>query len=688
MLTLVSPIEQINKVGKATAKKLQKLDIHNVYELVHYYPFRYNDYTKTLPIARLRAGENANTRGMIEFIQNRRSFHRRMTITECLIKDDAASLKIIWFNQPYISKTLKVGDFISVSGLPQDDIVGLQMISPEYEKIINDSTTHTRGLVPVYNLTGGLTNKQLRFLVKSVIGIAGQVEDFLPRDILKKYNLTTLAQSIKDIHFPKTHEALEKAKRRLCFDEWFLVQLASQIKKFELKKQSAESLAFFETETKQFVAGLPFELTAAQKKAAWEIIKDLKKTKPMSRLLEGDVGSGKTVTVALAMLNAALNKKQSALLVPTEILASQHYETLRRLFQATDVKIGLFTRSNKLVNNKQIIINSKKEVLKLLQEGDVDIVVGTHAMIQENVKFKNLALAIIDEQHRFGVKQRQALREKSGNTNTIPHLLSMTATPIPRSLAQAVYGDLDLSIINQMPKGRKPIQTMVIDESKRADAYELVRTEINKGRQAFVVCPLITESDKLGVKSVEQEFKKLTEDIFTDLNIACLHGRVKAEKKEEIMQQFLDNKINILVSTSVIEVGVDVPNATIMIIEGAERFGMAQLHQFRGRVGRSDLQSFCLLFAGEETKSKYRLEIFANNSDGFKLAEEDLKMRGPGEVYGTAQKGFPEFKIAKLNDYELIKNAKQAAEKIISFGIDKYPKLLEKIQADKDWVVG
>ncbi|MFA6551301.1 MAG: ATP-dependent DNA helicase RecG, partial [Patescibacteria group bacterium] len=521
----------------------------------------------------------------------------------------------------------------------------------------------------------------------------------------------------------------------------------------------------------------------------WEILQDLEKNQPMARLLEGDVGSGKTVTAALAMLNVALNKKQSALLVPTEILAAQHYETLIKLFKGVDINIGLFTRSQQKIfsviaslpagrqgvtspigttkqsrgsidkqrdcfapshKNATGLAMTKKEMTAEIKDGKIDIIVGTHALLQEDIEFRDLALAIIDEQHRFGVAQRQTLRHKSGAENIMPHLLSMTATPIPRSLAQVIYGDLDLSIINELPKGRKKIATFLVPEFKRAGAYDFIKKEIASGRQAFVVCPLISPSDKLGVKSVEEEYKKLNEHIFPELKIGCLHGKLKPAEKEKIMSAFASssapsdfeifdgkkvskneeasadkqNRIDILVSTSVIEVGVDVPNASVMMIEGAERFGLAQLHQFRGRVGRSAHQSYCLLFTrtlendghkltyenlsrmpnenktvvaskkvwgftdslNEQTRA--RLAIFTKNSDGFKLAEADLKQRGPGEVYGAAQAGFPEFKIATLNDLQLIKETKEAAEQIVIGGIDKYPKLLERVKQEKEYIAG
>ena len=448
-MNLTTSVEKINKIGKVTARKLSKLGIKNVQDLLEYYPVRYDDYTQTLPISELKPGISTNVQGMVEFIQNKRSFKTRMMITEGMIKDATGQMKVIWFNQPFIGRSLKVGDIVSLSGKVDSDLAGLQMNSPEYEKVRGNQSTHTKGLVPVYSLTAGLTNKQLRFLIKSIIKLSSEFIDALPKFVKEKYNLIDFSQAIYNIHFPQSAEVLEQAKRRLKFNELFLIQLKSQVQKFKVKNQKAEKIKFYKQATQEFVNNLPFKLTNAQKKASWEILQNLDSSQPMSRLLEGDVGSGKTVTVALAMLNTALNKKQSALLVPTEILASQHFETLIKLFKNTDIKIGLFTRSQRRTtlptgrqahNIKHI---TKKEINNLIKKGEIDILIGTHAMIQEDVEFKNLALAIIDEQHRFGVEQRKVLRKKSGSKKTIPHLLSMTATPIPRSLAQVVYGDLD-----------------------------------------------------------------------------------------------------------------------------------------------------------------------------------------------------------------------------------------------------
>ena len=694
MLTLDTNIAKINKVGVATAKKLQRLNIKIVRDLLTYYPFRYADYSQKVPIANLNPGMTVNVQGTIDFIQNKRSFRQRMIVTEALINDGGGQLKVVWFNQPFIGKNLKIGDQVSLGGTIQGGFLGLEMVAPEYEKIGSSKLAHTTGLAPIYHVTANLTNKQLRFLIKSVIASAAQLTDTLPEAIKSKCQLLDLADAISNIHFPRSGEMLGQARRRLQFEELLLAQLQAQVARLKVKSQKSKAIKFFKEETARFVQRLPFKLTAAQKKAAWEIIKDIGKHQPMSRLLEGDVGCGKTVTAAIAMFNAALNKRQSVMLVPTEILANQHYDTLCKFFTNSEIKIGLYTRSRKKINQEPDTrdeergkTNKNHNSLFIIHHSD--IVVGTHALLQEGIKFRDLALAIIDEQHRFGVEQRQALRQKSGQPEFTPHLLSMTATPIPRSLAQVIYGDLDLSIIDELPAGRKPIATWLVPEFKRPSAYDFIKREILAGRQAFVICPLINPADNLGVKSVIEEHKKLNEHIFPELKIAYLHGRLKPKAKDEIMREFLANEIKILVATSVVEVGVDVPNASVMMIEGAERFGLAQLHQFRGRVGRSARQSYCLLFtASLNEQTRARLTAFTKSNDGFKLAEADLKMRGPGEVYGTEQKGFPEFKIATLNDYKLIKEAKEAAENVVKEGAEKYPRLLEKVRREGEYAVG
>ena len=706
MLTLETDIINTNRVGAATAKKLKKLGVATVRDLLFYFPFRYDDFTHLTPIEKLQAGASANVVGQIELIQNKRSWKKRMNITEALISDGTETLKVIWFNQPFLARNLRVGDKVSLAGKVEDNYGGLVMMSPTYEKIPltpfvkgGSFAIHTQGLVPNYHLTANLTHKQVRFLIKQIINLAGQVADWLPWEVKKSVGLINLAEAVRKIHFPKNDLDIKKARERLAFDELFLIQLQAQLIKKNLALSRASVIEFNEKATKKFVDGLPFKLTDAQRKAAWEILQDLAKNRPMSRLLEGEVGSGKTLVAVIAMLNAALNKKQAVLMAPTEILARQHYDTLCRLLENFNVKVGLVTRSQKEMTNVQIPItkqipNPSNQKIKLNAKNIIngaDIIIGTHALIQEDVKFAKLALAVIDEQHRFGVEQRKTLVAKTSpqpspcqgeGVKLMPHLLSMTATPIPRSLALALYGDLDLSIINEMPKERKKIITEIVEENKRAAAYQFIREQVKAGRQVFVICPLIDLSDKLGVKSVEEEYQRLKKIIFPDLNIGKLHGRLKPKDKEKIMSEFLDNKIQILVSTSVVEVGVDVPNASIMMMEGADRFGLAQLHQFRGRVGRSVYQSYCFLFADSDAeKTLKRLAAVVKCNNGFELAKMDLKFRGPGEVYGIEQKGFPELKMASLFDYALMKQAREQAVKIMAIDqeLSRWPALREQV---------
>lgn len=668
MITLSSKIEELYRVGAATAKILKKLELETAQDLLFYFPFRYDDFSLCLPIADLKINTNANIVGTVELIQNKRSFKRKMYLSEALISDETDTIKILWFNQPFLTRTLKVGDKISLAGRVSENQGQLVMVSPLYEKMYSADLIHTKGLVPNYHLTADLSQKQIRSLIKQVVALASKIPDWLPSEIKKRLSLLDLDEAISKIHFPKNSDDILNAQKRLVFTELFLRQLKAQLIKNQLKTRSAPAIKFQKQATQDFVASLPFSLTDAQKKSAWEILQDLGKTSPMSRLLEGDVGSGKTLVAVMAIINVALNYKQAVLMVPTEILAEQHYNSLKKLLKNYNFRIELLTHSHKVDN-----IN------------DADIIIGTQALIQETVKFNNLALVIIDEQHRFGVKQRQKLLDFTSHNQETPHFLSMTATPIPRSLALAIYGDLDLSLIDQMPAKRKKIITKLVTEDKRTAAYDFIRKQIKLGHQAFVVCPLIDESDKLGVKSVKKEHEKLDKEIFPELKVGLLHGKLKAKEKEAIMSDFLANKIQILVSTSVIEVGVDVPNATLMIIEGAERFGLATLHQFRGRVGRSDFQSYCLLFPSSEEltneKTITRLDAMTKYSDGFSLAKIDLKLRGAGEIYGLDQSGFPELQIASLFDFENIKKAQAEASALINSDPDlkKYPLLKAKL---------
>ncbi len=688
MITLNTEISQLSRVGKTTAKKLAVIDIRTVHDLLFYFPYRYDDFSQVTPIDKLQVGERANIVGQIELIQNKRSWRKRMYVTEALVSDASGEIKIIWFNQPFIGRNLKSGDKVSLAGRVDSDFTGLLLSSPAYEKITTGGTVHTQGLVPNYHLTANLTQKQIRFLIKQIIILTDAVPDWLPAETIKRQRLLSLGAAIKKIHFPKNWRDIEAAKTRLAFNELFLIQLRSQLIKREIQNAHAPQIIFSAKETKEFVASLPFSLTPAQKKSAWEILQDIDGNKPMSRLLEGDVGSGKTVVAAMAMLNVFLNGKQSVLMAPTEILAEQHYNTICQLLAKHQAKIGLVTRNNRIMNYEYRIMNEGKNNKKIARNSlfiirNSDIIIGTHALIQEKISFKNLALAIIDEQHRFGVEQRQTLIKESGNKLT-PHLLSLTATPIPRTLALAIYGDLDLSIINQMPTGRKPILTKVVPEKKRTAAYNFIRQQINAGRQVFVICPLIDISDKLGVKSVKAEYKKLNEIIFPDINVGMLHGRLPAAEKKNIMADFKNNNIKVIVSTSVVEVGIDVPNATIMMIEGADRFGLAQLHQFRGRVGRSEHQSYCFLFTDNDSaKTLQRLSAMEKYNDGFALSKIDLKFRGPGELYGLSQSGFPELQIASLFDYALIKRTHEEVTVVTPY-LNKYPELAKKIKENID----
>lgn len=679
MLTLDSKIKELYRVGEKITKVLDKIGLETARDLLFYFPFRYDDFSKSLPIADLKVGANANIIGTVELIQNKRSARRRMYLTEALISDESDTIKIIWFNQPFLTRTIKVGDQVSLAGRVSESHGQITMISPLYEKIISEDLIHTKGLIPNYHLTASITQKQIRALIKQAISLADEIPDWLPGDIKERLGLLDLSEALKKVHFPKNLDEAFAAQKRLGFTELFLRQLKAQMIKKKIKSKTAPKIRFQEKATQEFVASLPFKLTDAQKKAAWEILQDMEKASPMSRLLEGDVGSGKTLVAVIALLNTALNEKQAALMVPTEILAEQHFNSISKILAPYNFRIELLTHSHK-----------PKDAT------DANIVIGTQALIQENVKFHDLALVIVDEQHRFGVKQRQKLLDfnegKNNDSDLTPHFLSMTATPIPRSLALAIYGDLDISIINQMPADRKKIITKLITEDKRQEAYDFIRRQIKDGRQVFVVCPLIDESDKLGVKSVKKEHEKLDKEIFPELKVGLLHGKLKAKEKEAVMAEFLDNKIQILVATSVIEVGIDIPNATVLIIEGAERFGLATLHQFRGRVGRSDYQSYCFLFPSNEelnnAKTLERLKAMTEYSDGFSLAKIDLKLRGAGEIYGVGQSGFPELQIASLFDYENIKRAQEETANLVAKDpeLAKYPLLRAKLGQWEDAV--
>ena len=679
-MDLNTSIKELTKVGEATAKKLVRLGIVTASDLLWHLPRRYDDFSQQVKIADLKLDDKVNLLGEIQMIGNKRTHRARMNITEALISDETDVLRVVWFNQPFITKTLKIGDKVSLAGTITEDFAGLVMISPSYEKVNAGQILHTQGLVPVYDLTAELSGKQVRFMMGQVLKLAAGIADILPTAIKEKNHLIDLPLALRLIHFPTSLAELEQAKQRIAFEELFLLQLRSQLARMQALSFDALAVAFAEEETKAMVASLPFALTEDQRRSAWEIIRSLASTKPMLRLLEGDVGTGKTVVALLAMLNVAKSGLQSALMAPTEILATQHYETLTRLARSTNLRIALLTRTQYKLNTTADKL-SKAKLIKIIAEGEVDIVIGTHALIQEKVTFKNFDLVVIDEQHRFGVEQRKALMAKCV-AQTMPHLLSMTATPIPRSLALALYDDLDISIIKTKPMGRPPIITKIVEEADRTKAYDYIGAQIKAGRQAFIICPLIDPSDLLGVRSVTEEYERLSQTVFRDFTVGLLHGKLKAKDKDEMMKKFAANEINILVATSVIEVGIDVPNAVIMMIENADRFGLAQLHQYRGRVGRGKVQSYCFLLTdSSDEKARQRLNCLLEFDNGFDLAKADLKFRGPGEVYGRVQSGFPELKIASLFDFDLMKRAKEAAAGILAESEDlaKYPDLKNKL---------
>lgn len=685
MINLASPLAELKGAGKTTITRLKKLGLDTVHDLIFYFPFRYDRFQNVSNIAQLQEGQEAQIVGQIDLISNRRSARRRMNITEALIQDDDGLIKALWFNQPYLTKNLKVGDFVSLAGRVSEQYGGLCLVSPAYEKLANyqeDSTQNlhnTQGIIPNYHLVEGLTSKQLRFLIRQVINLSGEVKDSLPPQIVAENKLIPLSTALKNIHFPENENDLAEARRRLGFEELFVWQLRAQLIKRQLQGRTAKKIPFREEATKKFVASLPFVLTADQKKSAWEILQDLEKAQPMSRLLQGDVGSGKTVVAAFAILNTKLaDAGKTLLMAPTEILAAQHFETFKKLFAGLDFKISLLTAGRKEANWQ----SGKIKTAEIATASD--LIIGTHALIFSKEILAPVALAIVDEQQRFGVKQRKKLADLNGENNFVPHFLSLSATPIPRSLALALYGDLDLSLINQLPPNRKSAITKIVPEAKRAAAYEFAAKEIKAGRQMFVVCPLISASDKTGAKSAKEEAEKLKE-IFPEYKIGLLHGKLKSQDKEKVMAEFLNKKIQILVSTSVIEVGIDIKNANLMIIEGAERFGLSTLHQFRGRIGRGDDQAYCFLFTsqdgGSNNNTLKRLEVLVKHQNGRELAEEDLKLRGAGETYGLLQSGFPELKIATLFDYQQIKAAQVSAEKLITTDPDlkNWPKLKSKV---------
>jgi ATP-dependent DNA helicase RecG len=694
-MNLSTSIEKLSRVGPQYQKKLKKLGIKTVRDLLFHFPHRYEDFSRVIPISKVRKGEKVSIQGKILDIRNIRTPRKRMVLTQALVGDNTGSLQVIWFNQPYLINNFKKGDFLFLAGKMNQKGEGRYLSSPAYEKVPpefqfkNSDLIHTARLVPVYPETEGLSSRWLRFIIKPLLDqFKNKILDPLPDYLIKKYNFLPLKEALWQIHFPDSLEMAQKSKKRFIFEELFFLSLFILRKRIELAKEKSAVVPLNLDLVKQFVKNLPFRLTNDQRKAAWQILKDLTKSSPMNRLLQGDVGSGKTVVASLAVLNTVKAGYQVAILAPTEILSQQHYQTFNWLLKKYKRKIGLITSKESKLENKKV---KRKELLEKVKNGEVDILIGTHALVQKEVKFGKLALVIVDEQHRFGVEQRASLCQQR---ELIPHFLSMTATPIPRTLSLTIYGDLNLSLIKELPKGRKKVITEIIPPEKRKNVYDFVKKQIRKGRQVFVICPRIEASNRnqelldkrrvswAEVKAVKKEYEKLTKKIFPEFKVVILHGKMKNEEKEKIMKEFKEGKINILVSTSVIEVGIDVPNATVMLIEGADKFGLAQLHQFRGRVGRSEKQSFCFLFTDfPSQRTNQRLRALIKCENGFELAEKDLEIRGPGDFIGQRQWGIPDIAMDALKDISQVERARKEAKEILEKDpeLKRYPLLKEKL---------
>jgi len=676
-----SPITVIRGVSSSLATKFNKLGVKTVRDLLYFFPHRHLDYSQKKFISQLTEGEEQTIIANVWQAQEVRLGGRRST--EAIVGDETGNVRVVWFNNPYLAKRLTTNTRLVLSGR-----VGLfngrhVFESPEWEPAEDKELTHTGRLIPLYPLTQGLRPRQVRKLMKEVIDQwAWQVEDFLPSELKVRCDLLELPQAINQAHYPDDEITKGKARVRLAFDELLLLQLGVLSKKRDWQEsQPGNSFTVQTSVLDAFLKALPFELTAAQHRVLNEILDDLQKPRPMSRLLQGEVGSGKTVVATAALLMAVASGYQGAFMAPTEILAEQHFATVCQLLSGVghEEEGEDYLRSYSGILSRPLTIAlligdisqaRRQELQQRILAGDIDIVIGTHALIQKGVEFHQLGLAVVDEQHRFGVTQRSALRQKGFN----PHVLVMTATPIPRTLALTLYGDLDLSVIDQLPPGRQVVKTKWLKPGQRDSTYSFISRQVASNRQAFIICPLIEESEAIQAKAAIAEYERLSEEVFPGLKLGLLHGRMSAAEKDKVMRHFRTGELNILVSTPVVEVGIDVPNATVMLVESADRFGLSQLHQFRGRVGRGQEQSYCMLLAQNPSEiGRERLDIIERVQDGFQLAEEDLRLRGPGEFFGTRQSGLPDLRMAKLSDVGLLETARSEAVKLFEVdpGLEK-----------------
>ena len=647
-----SSVTELKNVGEQRAKKLNRMDIFTIEDLLEHYPRDYKDCSRIVSIGDLEKDEESTFIARIKG-EGTTGRHGRLTFTKVRVYDESGEISLVWYNQPYMKTALQVGEAYLFTGKLQSKHKGREIVSPEYEKIGENFAGGS--IVPVYPSVAGISQKMLRgFLSEALSELQGTLPEDLPMWIRQKYDLAERNFSVQNIHFPHTEKAFYDARHRLVFEEFFLLQTAL----FSLRKDllcGYEGVKLGKEEALSFAEGrLPFTLTAAQRRVLLEIQKDMTSGRVMNRLVQGDVGSGKTAVAMLAAYWVIENGYQAVIMAPTEVLAEQHERSFREIMEPLGISVALLSGSLKA--------KEKREKLAQIADGRVKMIVGTHAVIQKGVEYHSLGLVITDEQHRFGVRQRGALGEKGNH----PHTLVMTATPIPRTLALILYGDLDISVIDQLPPGRKKIDTLAVNTSYHQRIYAFLQKQVDAGRQAYAICPMIEENEKLEVEDVLSYTEKLQKEL-PNCQIACVHGKMKPQEKQEIMEQFSKGEIDILVSTTVIEVGINVPNATVMLIENAERFGLAQLHQLRGRVGRGAEQSYCILVSDSKTKiAKERMRTMTKTTDGFLISETDLKLRGPGEFFGTKQHGLPEMKIANLyRDTAILKEVQKAAEELL-----------------------